>query len=629
LIFIFSCLPAQAADVSPPSIDREASERAFMTAYGFFLENRLWSCLDSLNEALRHDTFFVDVYYMRSLALRRLGRYQDAIAAMSSYLEVRQDDLRARIIIDSMREEMSLLANTLRSSKFLSSYFFKKFSTGAFFGIPMYERLSYSGMKGLGKISAMGDLLFVCDTLGDSVWFSGLLPGQGTSRIDSPLPVVVVPSAPSEAYLLQKSGDVSRIEIDSRSRTATAGKIGGIDANVADAVMIDSTLMAVADRTGQALRFYDLPSLEAAAEWRPEDSEESLKLFEPVAAAVYGPFIAVADRGNGRIYVLDSFTLTVQDAFDVDVPRDIDWGAQGEIYVVSENGELYRRFPVGMSDNGPDLITKGLDKAWSIAYTIRGPVISDISARAWWHSAMIPGGDAAFGSVTLKNPWIEERDDAKNLMLRGVSSSSFRDFIRNKLPSTQAVWRNDTRPSRVADVSADVAGTALYYSPYPSESMVNNDVRIAATISDVMADIAAVSRSGGDIPGVLVLDTRISGTDDEMGTFFGFLLHQGVRLDMWASNRPASAPMTRISRSTLGYTYYSRDLRTIPFNDGIEWIFNIPLPPDIATYGYPSEATLSIFGTIDVIQFNDWIPIWPSLISRERILGEKPPEEAQ
>jgi hypothetical protein len=615
--------------VSPPFVDREASERAFLKAYDFFLENKLWNCLDSLDEALRHDTFFVDVYYMRSLALRRAGRYKEAIAAMSSYLEVRQDDLRARVIIDRMKEEMNLLTRTLRSNNFLSGYFFRKFSTSAFFGIPMYEKLSYAGMKGLGKISAAGDLLFVCDTLGNSVWFSGLLPGQGISRIDSESPVAAVPFTSSGAYLLQKSGDVSRIEVDTRSWTAATEKIGSVSANVADGAMIDSTLMAVADRTGQTLRFYDLPSLNVTAEWRPEDSEESSKLFEPVAAAVYGPFIAVADRGNGRIYVLDSFTLTVQDTFDIDAPRDIDWGTQGELYAVSENGELYRRFPVGAGGPEPDLLIKGLDKSWSLACTIRGLVISDISARTWWHSGMNPGGSAAFGSVTLWNPWIEERDDVKNLMLRGISSSFFQDFMRNKVPSTHVVWRNDTRPSRVTDVSADISGAALYYSPYPNENAAAGGVRMAASISDVMADIAEVSRSGGDIPGALALDTRISGTDDEMEIFFGFLLHQGIRLDIWAANRPASVPMTRISRSTLGYAYCSKDLMTIPLNDGIEWILSVPLPPDIATYGYPSEATLSMFGTIDVIQFNDWIPIWPSLLSRERILREKAPVEAQ
>jgi hypothetical protein len=116
---------------------------------------------------------------------------------------------------------------------------------------------------------------------------------------------------------------------------------------------------------------------------------------------------------------------------------------------------------------------------------------------------------------------------------------------------------------------------------------------------------------------VLVFDTRISGSDSEFEVFFGFILQHGVRLDLWAVKRPASTLLTRVSQTTLGHTYYSAALRNVPLGDNTEWILSVPLPPDTVTYGYPSDATLSVFATIDVIQLTDWLPVWPSLLSRE------------
>jgi hypothetical protein len=68
---------------------------------------------------------------------------------------------------------------------------------------------------------------------------------------------------------------------------------------------------------------------------------------------------------------------------------------------------------------------------------------------------------------------------------------------------------------------------------------------------------------------------------------------------------------------TLGRTHYARTIKKIPQNDRVVWVLSIPLPPDVTTFGYPSDTTLSLFSDIDMIRFFDWIPIWPSLISRD------------
>ena len=131
-----------------------------------------------------------------------------------------------------------------------------------------------------------------------------------------------------------------------------------------------------------------------------------------------------------------------------------------------------------------------------------------------------------------------------------------------------------------------------------------------------MRDIAEMSRIGGRMPGTIALDSRISGGDDEVERFLTFLLRQGVRLDLWSMRRPASLPMCRVSRITLGRSYYAMDADAPPPSGGAEWTLRVPLPPDVTTFGYPSDTTLSVFAEIDAIRFADWIPVWPSLIKR-------------
>jgi hypothetical protein len=270
-----------------------------------------------------------------------------------------------------------------------------------------------------------------------------------------------------------------------------------------------------------------------------------------------------------------------------------------------------------------------LKNAWSITWTASGPLIADTSARIWWRSEIGPRGKAALGALTLHSPWIDESggDGVTNLMLAGSASSIFQSFIKGRFVDTHVIWRNEARPSRVTEISARVGGAVRYYSPYPAENIVNDDVFRAITITNVMEDVASLSRSGGEIPKVLVLDTRISGTDAELEVFFAFLMQQGVRLDLWALKRPASALLSRISQSTIGHTYYSSHLDNVPLNDRLEWMLKVPLPPDLTTYGYPSDATLSVFAAVDVVTFTDWIPIWPSLITRERSSGDENSKE--
>jgi hypothetical protein len=611
--------PGGASELSQPYVDREASENAFLNAYGHFMRNRLWDAVDELAESLVKNVYFVDAYYLRSLALRRLGRYNDALDAMTQYLEVRRDDYRGRIILDTMKAEWAAIKRSVSAEGELPPLSFDSMTINSFTGLPVYSPLSVKGMAGLGKIAAAEDRMLVCDTLGGKVWVFGA--GKDVpDALDTARPAAVMPLSPQEMFLFGEDGTVYRISFGGASEQAALETAGTLGTGVADAAFIDAAFFAAADRTGGAVRFFETSSLAQANEWKPPDAGGSDKLFEPVAVSAHGSLLAVADRGGGKVFVLDSYTLSVLDTFAVETPRDLEWGPRGELYVLNEHGELYSRYPSGSSRADLKMVREAMEGAWSMAWTRNGLVVVSLSGRTWWTGSMRPGQSETFGAVTLHDPWIETEGGVENLMLRGAVTSIYHDFIQGKIPITQVVWHGEVRPSRITAVGAGYERTARFYSP--EEGVSRNAVIIrAVTISDVMGDIASISRSGEPIPGVIVLDTRISGSDGQWELFFAFLLQQGARLDLWALNRPASPLVSRISKLTLGQTYYSAEAAQAPKNDSVEWILSVPLPPDIATFGYPSDTTLSLFSDIDAIRFTDWIPIWPSLMQRAESEG--------
>ncbi|MDR1133793.1 MAG: hypothetical protein LBL05_06485 [Synergistaceae bacterium] len=606
---------AAGGTLTQPAVDREASERAFFSAYDHFLQNRLWNALDSLSEAISENVYFVDVYYMRSLAQRRLGLYADAVDSMSRYMEVRRDDYRAGIILDVMKSEQNMIKNLLAPESEPSALIFSSHTVNSLMSLPVHDPLSLSGAAGLGKISSSENNIFVCDTLGGKVWIFDRGGARRPAHVALERPAAVMPVSPELAFIFLEDGSVYKMTVDSSLGTALEEE-PSLDADVADAVCVDSTFFAAADREGGYLRFAELPAMRETLTWRPPDEESGGKLFEPVAVAAYGPLLAAADRSGGKVYVLDAYTLNLLDSFDVERPRDLEWGPLGELYVLSERGTLFSRHPIGGVSADIRTVADGMSEAWSMTWAEDSLLSASVSARTWWKGQTQPGRGETFGAVRLHDPWIDSSEGTDNLLLRGTVSSPFQNFIQDKVPTTQVIWRGEVRPSRITSVGASFDDKARFYAPAGGELSNGERIIPAGSVSDIMDDIAGLSRAGEKIPRVIVADSRISAPDGQIESFLAFLLQQGVRLDVWAVAKPASIIMNRVSKMTSGKTYYTETINWIPRNGSVEWVLSVPLPPDITTYGYPSDTTLSLFSDIDMIRFSDWVPIWPSLIDR-------------
>lgn len=606
---------AQAAPAITPAVDREASEATFLSAYDHLINNKIWLSIDELNRSLEQNIYFVDAYYMRSLAYRRIGRYNDAISEMSYYLEVRADDPRAGTILQTMKDEWLDIQRSVTIGARRSEYRFSSSTMRDLFKLPMTEPLSINGLAGAGKLSVIGERIILCDMYGNSVINFTKDGRQPPIVVSMDHPAAAIPLTDTEMLVFGRSGDISNVTFDPISMDFLVEPRAQVNAVISDAEFVDSSLLAIADQRGQSLMFYSMPNFEKTIEWIPADITE--KLFEPVALASFGPYLAVADRGNQRVYVIDAVTLSERRRFSVEEPRDLMWGVDGDLWVLSENGDIYSKNVITNTEDDLKRVAQGMTDAWCMAQLESEPIVSSITGRTWWNGSVIPGHEVHSGAMSIYSPWLEDRLESENLFLRAVASSFYQSFTRGVEPSTLAIWRNEVRSSFILDVSPTNKASSRFYllSRLPRVPMSRS--KIVSTMTDVMNDLAELSRTDEEFPKVIVLDSRISATDAEIAELMAFLMHQGIRLDIIAVKRPASASMTKVSRTTLGTTYFSEDISSVPPNSSDEWVICIPLPPETFTFGYPSESTLSLFADIDVIKFTDWLPIWPSLLKKQ------------
>lgn len=605
-----------AQSMTPVAIDRQAAEQDFLKGYSYFLDNHLWNSLDSIRAARKKNTFFVDTYFLESLVLRKLGRYPEAIRAMQFYLEVRRLDYRGRMILSSMEEEWERTKKILYPGHLDANIRFKIKRAGDFLPrVNLFHPIIRNGLKGMGKVSQSASLLYIPDMLGDRLWVFNQRqdPWQGQLNIASPS--VVIPLTLDEALLVQKSGDVHKIRVDEELNKIHIQYQGGIPSNVADAVAISSTTLAIADRTGSVVRFCSYPSLREEITWSPE--EERTNLFEPVALAEFGPLLAVADRGNGIISVLDTYTLKVRDQFALDRPRDLIWGDQGELYILLEDGSLHVRFPVSEKNTKTEMLVDGMRNAWSVAWLNGAPLIGDIVGRIWWNGyPVLPGKTPHTGTVNFGNLSVEGKKGSETLVMVGTVGSIFHDFVAEQIPVSQVVWRDEVRPAPMTEEIRKDDQLPWYYVAENGNHGLSGAV-VVPGLNEMMKNIEARARRKEKLPRVLVLDSRVDATQAQLVAFLPFLLQQGIRLDLMEMGRPASIMLKRLSRLTRGVSFYTWPTTGVLPNDTLNWVVRIPLPPEPVTFGFPSDATLSFFADVHSIQFRDWLPIWPTLLKRK------------
>jgi hypothetical protein len=617
-LFLMSGRTWAAASKAPdrfPVAQIDESERYYGMAYHNFLGRAYWEALDYLDRALRVNTYLVDYYLMRGQIMNRTGDYDSGREALSYYMEVRPlDSTTPRILAAAIARQRDL-RRSVSSASVSTRWRVSAPDMQSEFGMGVFRPFS---VRGLGKVTMRGDALYLADTLGDAVY---LCRQSDVASVAVERPSAVVPMGDGSFHVFAESGDVlffGQRAADTLSPDARYA----LENRVADAAPLSMGEFVVADPVGREVAFYSFAGMEKLGAWSPP--AEGTRLFEPVAVAVYGPWIAVADRGGERVFFLNYLKRSGDRAagafFQIDVPspRDLEWSTMGELLAVSENGSLLRMpvdFQARVAENPYEMGEK-FPNAWSVFAARDGVVYCmDIAASHVRRAEPMPDTDVALGFLSVFNPTIERTRAREAFVLDATLLSPFLSYLRSSELVTHAVW-NDRTMRATADWSTERRGVSAQLFQRTAPRGIVSPTISGITVengTDIQMAMPALWSARRDSLTNILADSSIIFSREELDTLTLFCLSNGLKLDIWARTVP-SVEMVRSAAITGGGLFYS--VASAPWLTPAECRLkiHIPLPVDLSSSGYPSRSMLSIFLDAGLMQTRDWIPLWPDML---------------
>ena len=611
--------PAEGVDIPRAQLDE--SERHFTRAYSYFMDRDYWNALDYLDRALKANTYLVDYYLMAGLTLQRAGNGEGARTALGNYLEVRPMDSTVPRIVRHAVDQDRLLRAVLGTRPLSTRWQLS--------GLDMVEewRTGFTrpfSARGLGKAEAFGDIFCLSDTLGNRVF---LMPGRKRNFQVIPVerPAVTLPMGDGTFVIFCEGGELLSFS-SAPNPLAPEGLIsvdseGRVDSFVVDAEFVSAGEFAVADPVAREVAFYSRDGLLRLAGWAPPDPVDGADLlFEPVALEGYADWLAVADRGNGRVYVLN--TVNRRDFFFTDIPvaRDVLWSPLGELFVLTERGEIYclgvdfgeRRIAAA------EPLWSGLENIWSLFASSQGDLYCiDVAAARLRKASMFPSQALNHGFLSVYRPAIALEANRESFLLDATLSAPFASYLQGASFVVHCVWNERTIPSAAWWREAPAFDGLLLHRPLAQGQLLPLNLREAQAErgADVWAALPPVwFLHRGTLTNVIV-DASIIFSIEDLLQLLRFCLMNGLRLDVWARDIPSLA-LARASAFTGGRTVFSlrNTLDLAPPQTRLQ--IQIPLPVELSSSGYPGRSMLAVYLDAGFMQTRAWIPLWPDMLGR-------------
>lgn len=330
------------------------------------------------------------------MILRRTGRYEEAKKQSGIIWKSGRAMTRHVVSFRSFKEDRT-------SSNVFS--FSTKISTGDIVEHPVASLFSFGithqpGVVGLGKTESLSDGVVICDSLGNSVLVFDA-NGDLLKRIQAEHPLRRCRSIPILYTFCAKTERSS-------TSTKTAPNPG--------------TKSPVLFRRGSSRQqTHDCRQhrFKTNRRNRSRKNDGSLFLkpketnvpFEPVSLSLYGRWLAVGDRNNGSISVVDTSTdYQLLASLNYPKVRDLCWSSWGELFALSEEGELSKISfaPLEKALIRTD-IESGLRDAWALSEVKNSLLCFDVRLFRLW--ALEYGSDCRLRgfSVCLRSATIPGR----------------------------------------------------------------------------------------------------------------------------------------------------------------------------------------------------------------------------
>ena len=603
LLFLFF-LYSNPTDASLlPAADREGSERFFSVAYDNFLKRAYAPALENLDNALKLNTYFVDYYLMRGLVLHRLGRTDEAVKSIRYYLEVRPRDSAAPRILERYRNEQLFVNEFLTGEPLQSTIISSVKDVKKAFSLGILQTL---GVRGLGKVASYADGVFLADTLGNRVGFR--LPGEDLFQfLEIQSPVVALPAGNKSFYVISETGDVFHLPEGERMPVS----LGKLPVEPSDGALITSGLLAVSSAVTRGVFVYSLPELNFAGKI---DFPEGERLFEPVALSVYGGWLAVADRSNGKVHIQSIQDRSVRFSLEAEAPRDLAWSSFGDLFILHESGGVSRARISFTRRTAIELenVLSETHQGWSL-FPIHDRIYClDISASRLWEMFPVPYGES-FAMLSLFSPAISREQDRESFVLAGTVSGPFRTYMSMNAPVVTSVWNERLLGGNYIPSVAAQHGATLYFKPPQPVRLQGEGTFSAASGKDVVnALMEAWDARKGDLANIVVAaSTPFS--FEEILQLAGFCLQNRVRIFVYADGIP-SIELLRAAALTCGSETFVPNGTWGPLPPYSSGSIRIVLPADETSSGFPSRSTLSVYLDIGVVPTRDWVPLWPDLL---------------
>ena len=616
-----------------PRANLDEAERYFNNAYVHFMRRDYREAQTYLDQAISENTYMVDYYLLSALNLSRMGDTEGAMSAIKSYLEVRPMDDSAPRIQNYFDEQDRVLRTVLGTApvpvgwRYAETTVQTEWDTG-------YTR-PFS-IKGLGKISTLGELVSIPDTFGDKIYIHNgtrslvggtFAIGAVLREIEIPSPVVALPMGDGTFRVFTTNGDLYLLKnIDANTNAKlTPDDYLELITNlpsfaVSDAEIISENFFAVSDPADRNIAFYNLtPSGLKMQIWEPPLEIGDL-LFEPIAIEGYADWLAIADRANDRIYLLNAISREFFDIQGVSKPRDLIWTSFGDLFVLTENGEVFD-YTIDFGtrtyvNRHGGALREGMENIWSFFHSAYGDINwMDIGASRIFKAIMIPSREDVPGFLSIYNPVISTNtENNESFVLDATLITPFTNYSHNTRVIAQSIWNERNMRCNVAWLRPKNFDALLIHAPMPRNQAFPLNIRPAQITSslDIHSVLSSFWLLHKDTLTNVIIDASLQISNDDLLMLLKFCVQNGLELDIYARDVPALG-LKRASAFTGGRTIYSL-ANTINLPVRMTHLqIQIPLPLELSSSGYPGRSMLAMYLDAGLIQSRAWIPLYPDM----------------
>ncbi|KUK59029.1 MAG: Uncharacterized protein XD80_0411 [Synergistales bacterium 53_16] len=603
LVFCASPAAPQEPLLLLPAADRARGEALFVEAYEKVLQGKVRDAMKDLDEALKWDPYLVEYYLLKGYCGYLLGDYEGATKMLRHYLEVRPKDAFALGFLEQVENRMSMLEKVLSQGVdlYVSAGLTEHFQGSM--GIPVF---SVGRLRMPGRPSRIGDLLALCDNKREKAWLFGPSGEKGKRDLiySGPAggPVVrVLPVEKERVFFVYSDGSilmayVSEKGVSERARVETGAE------SVSDAVYTAGDGLVLADRIKGEILFVDAETLRTRDRWYPETDG-----FEPVALAAFGPFLAVADRRNGVVRVLDLKTRRELESIALSGPvRAVEWMNSANLLALVEGGILYHLRPA--TGKPPETVAGMFPEAWFLFSSGHGVTVAD---TALYRSADVTG-HADEGALVLVDPKPVDSDGAGRLelyarVIKPLGAERREEILfQGVLGGRPTEIRAELLPEETSNRTIDTLPLVPVEKPLWE-----------------LEDLSGLSD-------VYVLDAAKAPEDISWLSRLGcFALSHGLTVNILAEKAIPSTMQVRLAELTGGNLFLSLS-NARSFGTPVKWRLSVQVSDQVILPGEGGGGGLFIMGRSGSMTVVDRFPVW-SVFSRPAQVqpaeGETAPEE--